>query len=43
MSFSSLIAELVSQHPEPLPYTGLVEDDPDLSSRVEEVLAGLVG
>ena len=42
-SFSSLITELVSQHPEPLPYAGVVEDDEDLSERVEEVLARLAG
>ena len=43
MSFSSLVTELVSQHPEPLPYAGVVEDDEDLSQRVEEVLARLAG
>ncbi len=42
-SFSSLITELVSQHPDPLPYAGVVEDDKDLSQRVEEVLARLAG
>ena len=42
-SFSSLIAELVSQHPDPLPYAGLIEDDEDLSQRVEEVLVRLAG
>ena len=42
-SFSSLIAELVSQHPEPLPYAGVIDDDEDLSQRVEEVLARLAG
>lgn len=42
-SFSSLITELVSQYPEPLPYAGVVEDDEDLSQRVEEVLARLAG
>lgn len=42
-SFSSLIAELVFRHPEPLPYTGVIEDDEDLSRRVEEVLARLAG
>ena len=42
-SFSSLITELVSQQPEPLPYAGMVEDDEDLSQRVEEVLARLAG
>jgi hypothetical protein len=42
-SFSSLITELVSQPPGPLPYAGVVEDDEDLSQRVEEVLARLAG
>ncbi len=42
-SFSSLIAELVTQQPEPLPYAGLIEDDKQLSQRVEEVLARLAG
>jgi hypothetical protein len=37
-SFSALIADLV-QRPAPLPYEGLIEDDEDLSERVEEVLA----
>lgn len=40
-TFSSLITELVSQHPELLPYSGIVEDDEDLSQRVEELLARL--
>jgi hypothetical protein len=38
-----LVTELVSQRPEPLPYAGVVEDDEDLSQRVEEVLARLAG
>jgi len=42
-SFSSLVTELVSQQPEPLPYAGVVDDDEDLSQRVEEVLARLAG
>jgi len=42
-SFSSLITELVTQQPEPLPYAGLIEDDKQLSQRVEEVLARLAG
>ena len=42
-SFSALITELVSQHPDPLLYAGVVEDDEDLSQRVEEVLARLAG
>lgn len=40
-TFSALITELVSQHPEPLPYAGIIEDDEDLSRRVEQVLARL--
>jgi hypothetical protein len=42
-SFSALVTELVSQQPEPLPYAGVVDDDEDLSQRVEEVLARLAG
>jgi predicted CopG family antitoxin len=42
-SFSSLITELVTQRPDPLPYAGVVEDDEDLSQRIEEVLARLAG
>lgn len=42
-SFSSLITELVSKLPEPLPYAGTVEDDEDLSQRIEEVLARHAG
>jgi hypothetical protein len=41
ISFSALIVERVSRVAEPLPYAGLVEDDDDLSLRVEEVLARL--
>jgi hypothetical protein len=37
-SFSALIAEL-RQQPARLPYAGLIDDDGDLSERVEEVLA----
>jgi hypothetical protein len=39
-SFSSSITELVSQPPQPLPYA-VVEEDEDLSRRVEEVLTRL--
>ena len=38
-SFSALIAELLQQQPEHLPYAGLIDDDEGLSERVEEVLA----
>jgi predicted DNA-binding ribbon-helix-helix protein len=40
-SVSALVAELVQQRPERLPYAGLIEDDSDLSERVEEILARL--
>jgi hypothetical protein len=40
-SVSALVAELVQQRPERLPYAGLIEDDEDLSLKVEEVLARL--
>lgn len=40
-SFSALITELVQQQPQRLPYAGLIDDDEDLSERVEEVLARL--
>ena len=38
-SFSALVAELVQRQPERLPYAGLIEDDEDLSERVDEILA----
>ena len=41
VSFSALIAELADAEPTTLSYSGLVEDDADLSLRVEEVLARL--
>ncbi len=41
ISFSAVIAELVQRAPAELPYEGLIEDDPDLSLRVEEVLGRL--
>jgi hypothetical protein len=40
-SFSALIAEIAEGEPEALPYAGIIEDDPDLSLRVEEVLSRL--
>lgn len=43
MSFSAAVADLASRMPEELPYAGLVEDDEDLSLRVEEVLTRLAG
>ncbi len=42
-SFSALIAELAERKPEALPYHGVIEDDPDLSLRVERVLSRLAG
>lgn len=42
-SFSALIAALADEEIGDLPYAGLIEDDPDLSERVEEVLARLTG
>lgn len=40
-SVSALVAELVQREPERLPYTALIEDDEDLSGRVEEILERL--
>jgi hypothetical protein len=40
-SVSALVTELVQQQPEQLPYVGLIEDDEDLSQKVEEILARL--
>jgi len=40
-SVSAVIADIVGQQPAALPYVGMIEDDPDLSLRVEEVLARL--
>ena len=40
-SVSALVTELVQQRPDQLPYAGLIEDDPDLSGKVEEILARL--
>ncbi len=43
MSFSALVVELIdrAKSPSPIPYAGIIEDDPDLSQRVEEILARL--
>lgn len=43
MSLSRLIVQLAEREPGPLPYAGLIEDDPDLSLNVEQVLARLAG
>ncbi len=40
-SVSALVAELAQRQPSKMPYVGLIEDDPDLSQRVEEILARL--
>ena len=40
-SFSAIVAELVERIPDELPYAGVVEDDSDLSLRVDEVLSRL--
>ena len=40
-SVSALVCELLEREPEKLPYAGLVEDDEDLSLRVEEILKRL--
>jgi predicted CopG family antitoxin len=40
-SFSALVTELVQQSAQQLPYAGLIDDDEDLSDRVEEILARL--
>jgi hypothetical protein len=40
-SFSAVVTELVQRQPAPLPYAGLIDDDEDLSLKVEEVLARL--
>ncbi len=37
-SVSSLVTELVSRQPAALPYAGLIDDDENLSLRVEEIL-----
>ncbi len=43
MSFSALVVELIARGSEAptLTYAGLIEDDEDLSLRVEEILARL--
>ncbi len=43
LSFSDLVTALLERQLEPLPYAGLIEDDADLSLRVEHVLADLDG
>ena len=43
ISFSAVIAELAAKGPGNLPYAGLIDDDEDLSQKVEETLARLAG
>ncbi|MBM3696130.1 MAG: hypothetical protein FJW79_09395 [Actinobacteria bacterium] len=43
VSFSAVIVALAGRGIGELPYAGLIEDDPDLSHQVEEVLARLAG
>ena len=38
-SVSAVVTELVERGSESLPYAGLIDDDEDLSLRVEEILA----
>lgn len=38
-SLSALVTELVDRQPERLPYAGLIDDDEELSRKVEEILA----
>ena len=40
-SFSAVITALVTDQPTSLPYAGRIDDDQDLSLKVEEVLARL--
>ena len=42
-SFSAVVAALAAEGPAVLPYAGLIDDDEDLSQKVEEVLARLAG
>ncbi|MGB7414375.1 MAG: CopG family transcriptional regulator [Thermosynechococcaceae cyanobacterium] len=43
ISASAVICELIDSLPESLPYAGLINDDPDLSDRIEEILGRVVG
>jgi len=40
-SFSAVVTDLIEGKAGPLPYAGIIEDDPDLSRRVDEVLSRL--
>lgn len=38
-SFSAVVTDLVQRQPERVPYAGLIDDDADLSRKIEEILA----
>jgi hypothetical protein len=40
-SFSAIVADLVERTPTELPYAGVIDDDPNLSLKVDEVLSRL--
>lgn len=40
-SVSAIVTELVQQQPVKLPYAGLIDDDEQLSQKVEQILARL--
>ena len=40
-SFSAVVTDLIEGKAGPLPYAGIIDDDPDLSRRVDEVLSRL--
>jgi hypothetical protein len=40
-SVSALVTDLIQRQPERLPYVALIEDDEDLSERVEAILERL--
>ena len=41
LSFSAVVTERLTREPPPLSYAGIIEDDPDLSLKVEETLKRL--
>lgn len=41
VSFSAVVADLAARQPSPLPYAALIDDDHDLSLKVEDVLSRL--
>lgn len=40
-SLSSIVAEFVERQPVTVPYAGLIDDDPELSNKINEVLKRL--